>query len=106
MYVTADARVVAHAHVADDVRGFLDRTVDFANVQSSDVALLSDAAWTPGVEDVSLALSCAECGNTVTDEGESESLDGERYHFCCPPCRERFVERYEDLAARADAETP
>lgn len=104
VYVTAGGRVLAHAYVDSDVRAFLERTVDFAHVQSVDVSLLSESDWTPGLADVSLALSCAECGNTVTEEGESVTLDDDRYHFCCSSCRERFVDRYEELAA--DAETP
>jgi hypothetical protein len=47
--------------------------------------------------EATLGLECAECGNTVTSEGVTATLDGERYEFCCGSCEARFVERYEEL---------
>ncbi|MFB6218173.1 MAG: ArsR family transcriptional regulator, partial [Halobacteriaceae archaeon] len=44
-----------------------------------------------------LALECAECGNTVTAEGETARIDGTRYSFCCESCRRRFESRYDDI---------
>jgi len=104
--VTAEGRVLAHAYVPGDVRAFLDRTVDTGRVRSMDVSLLSETEWTPSTADVSLAISCAECGNTVTEEGESAELAGETYYFCCSSCEERFVAQYEELAADAAGKTP
>jgi len=43
-----------------------------------------------------------ECGNGVTDEGETRTLDGDRYHFCCESCEARFVDRYEQFEEAAD----
>ncbi|MGB9986255.1 winged helix-turn-helix transcriptional regulator [Salarchaeum japonicum] len=103
VYVTAGDRVLAHAHVPGDVRGFLDRVLPDEGVRSRDVSLLSDAASASGVGDVSLALSCAECGNTVTAEGESRDIDGDTYYFCCSSCEARFVERYESFADATNA---
>lgn len=103
VYITADDRVVAHAHVPGDVREFLNQTLPDEGVRSRDVSLLSEAEHASGVGDVSLALSCAECGNTVTAEGESRTLDGDTYYFCCSSCEERFVERYESFADATNA---
>ncbi|GAA0654730.1 winged helix-turn-helix transcriptional regulator [Salarchaeum japonicum] len=103
VYVTAGDRVLAHAHVPGDVRGFLDRVLPDEGVRSRDVSLLSESESAPGVGDVSLALSCAECENTVTAEGESRTLDGDTYYFCCSSCEERFVERYESFADATNA---
>jgi DNA-binding Lrp family transcriptional regulator len=61
----------------------------------ADVTLIDDAEWTPSVGAEGFSLPCAECGNPVGPEGESETLDGERHRFCCGSCLERFVERYE-----------
>lgn len=103
VYVTAGDRVLAHATVPGDVRGFLDRVLPDEGVRSRDVSLLADSERAPGVGDVSLALSCAECENTVTAEGESATLDGDTYYFCCSSCEERFVERYESFADATNA---
>jgi len=98
LYVTADARVVAHARVADgDVRTLLAETVGEDAVRDYEVALLESADWTPGVGDAAFAVDCAECGNTVDAEGESARIDGSLYHFCCASCRDVFERRYDDL---------
>jgi DNA-binding Lrp family transcriptional regulator len=104
VFTTADGRVVFTA-IADDgaVRDLLAQNVELADVREFDVSLLSDRSWSPSVEDVEVGLTCDECGNTVTSEGESERLDGEPYHFCCDSCRSSFVDMYENL--RDGAET-
>lgn len=102
VYVTADARLIVHARVLDgDVRGFLRETIDMDTVRSYEVSLLDTAQWTPHLAGASFALECAECGNTVTAEGESARLDGALYHFCCGSCEERFLERYQELSGAA-----
>jgi Lrp/AsnC family leucine-responsive transcriptional regulator len=98
LFVTADDRVVFSALLADeDVIGLLDEHLVLEDVEDYEVSLLADREWTPSVGNAELALECAECGNTVTSEGESERLDGELYHFCCGSCRENFVTMYHDL---------
>ena len=72
------------------------------DVREYEVSLLADQSWTPYVGDAELALECAECGNTVTSEGESERLDGELYHFCCESCQDNFVGMYQDLRKGVD----
>jgi DNA-binding Lrp family transcriptional regulator len=102
-FTTADERVVFTAVVEDGaVRQLLFDHVDHGDVRSFDVSLVSDRAWSPSVEDVKLGLTCDECGNTVTSEGETERLDGDLYHFCCGSCRESFVDMYENLREGAD----
>ncbi|GGL60627.1 AsnC family transcriptional regulator [Halocalculus aciditolerans] len=102
VFVTADARVVAQVYVPDGgVRTFLAENVPFDAVREYDVSLLSESDWTPRVGEAELALTCAECGNTVTAEGESLRVDGERYHFCCPSCLDRFESTYERLSGGA-----
>ncbi|MHB9286049.1 winged helix-turn-helix transcriptional regulator [Halobacteriales archaeon Cl-PHB] len=95
---TADDRVVFTATVPErDVGSFVGDRFDLADVRDYEVRLLADAEWTPGVRSAQFAPTCAECGNTVTTEGESERLDGEVYHFCCGSCRENFVSQFERL---------
>jgi len=103
VFTAASAHVVFQASVPDgDVRGMLADALDFETVETYDVMLLEDVEWTPSVTGTAFAIDCAECGNTVTDEGETARIDGERYQFCCSSCRENFVERYAELRAAAD----
>ncbi|MGB9965303.1 AsnC family transcriptional regulator [Halobacterium hubeiense] len=100
VFVTASGAVVCSVRLpVADVRAWVTETVGAERLREYDVRPLASAEWRPSVgEDV--AMACAECGNTVTSEGETARIDGDRYHFCCPSCRERFAERYD----RHDAE--
>jgi Lrp/AsnC family leucine-responsive transcriptional regulator len=99
---TADECVVFTAVVdGGALRPVLREVVDLEDVREFDVSPLRTRTWNPGVEAVELGLSCDECGNTVTSEGESVRLDGDRYHFCCESCQSSFVEMFENL--REDA---
>jgi YHS domain-containing protein len=86
-----------------DVEDLLDDAVDLDAVASYDVDLLTDTSWSPGMGEAELAPDCAECGNTVTAEGETTRLDGELYHFCCASCESQFVEQYENLRQGIDS---
>jgi DNA-binding Lrp family transcriptional regulator/YHS domain-containing protein len=102
-FVTAEGDVVFHARFrADAVREQLGRLVDLSLVDDYTVRVLSDVEWTPSLGGAAFALSCAECGNTVTSEGQSERFGGEQYHFCCPSCLAQFRERYAELEAGTD----
>ncbi|WP_136715508.1 winged helix-turn-helix transcriptional regulator [Halorientalis salina] len=104
VFATADERVVATATVPEaDVQSLLESTVDVEAVVSYEVDLLTDRSWTPSIGDAELAASCAECGNTVTTEGETARLDGTRYQFCCSSCKSRFVDQFEELREGADS---
>jgi Lrp/AsnC family leucine-responsive transcriptional regulator len=100
LFETADGTLFVTATAPDgDVRSHFSDTVDFQAVQEFSVHLLADQRWHPGLGEASLDLACAECGNRVTSEGVTSTLDGERYAFCCTSCQDRFVERYEELKA-------
>ncbi|PSP76621.1 ArsR family transcriptional regulator [Halobacteriales archaeon QS_3_64_16] len=102
LFVTADSQLVFHATVpTEDVREWLLATVPMEEVREYDVSLLADADFTPAIGETDFALSCAECGNTVTSEGTATRIDGTRYRFCCPSCETRFEDRYADHADAA-----
>jgi DNA-binding Lrp family transcriptional regulator len=102
VFVAADGRVVAKVHLDPaTVRTTLGDAVDLDAVRDLEVQLLSSHDWTPAVGTGAFDIECAECGNTVTDEGESVVLDDRRYHFCCGSCEDRFVDRYEAFEAGA-----
>lgn len=98
VYRTVDGDVVVAATVEDgDVTGLLEANGLLADVTALDVDLLAESRPTPGLSDAEFAPTCAECDNTVDEEGESTTLDGETYYFCCGSCRTNFVEQYERI---------
>jgi DNA-binding Lrp family transcriptional regulator len=93
---TAERDLVCYARIPDgNVPRWLDTTLDPDAVDDYSVTLLTDGEWTPTLGGTGFALSCAECGNTVTSEGTAARVGGERHRFCCPSCERRFEERYE-----------
>lgn len=99
VFTTAEGSVVCHVRVRPtDVREWLAATLDGTPVADYEVTLVTGVRWTPTAAGLDFALTCVECGNTVTSEGESVRVGGEVRHFCCSSCRSRFTERYERLA--------
>lgn len=102
MFTTAESHLVCQCHLPDGaVRQWLAETLDLAAIDEYGVRLLSDARWTPSIGGTDFALTCTECGNPVTSNGVTTSLDEEIYHFCCPSCEARYKEEYERI--REDA---
>ena len=98
VFVTADGEIWFYARAqVQNVRRWLDGLIGDVDDVEFAVTLIDDVEWQPSLEGAEFALTCAECGNTVDSEGESTSIDGELYHFCCPSCRGRFEERYDRL---------
>ncbi|MFC6973731.1 AsnC family transcriptional regulator [Halomicroarcula sp. GCM10025709] len=96
---TADDRVLVTATVrGTEVGALLERAIEnVSDVADYEVRLLADSEWRPDLAGPEFAPDCAECGNTVDEEGVEESLDGDSYYFCCESCADRFVEQYESL---------
>ncbi len=102
VFRTADDRVLCTATVPEVAVGdLLSDALDLDLVDDYEVALLAGSDWSPGIGAAEFAPTCAECGNTVDEEGESARLGGEVYYFCCGSCEDRFVSQYEDLAEGA-----
>jgi Lrp/AsnC family leucine-responsive transcriptional regulator len=98
VFATADGSVFVVATVPDgDVETHLAAALETGAVEALDASPLVGADWYPGLGEATLGLTCAECGNTVTSEGVSTTLDGDRYEFCCGSCEDRFVDQYEEL---------
>jgi Lrp/AsnC family leucine-responsive transcriptional regulator len=101
-FVTAEGDLVFSARAdARNVRTWVEGLLEGVGTAEYEVTLLDEVEWTPSVEGLSFALTCAECGNTVDSEGETARIDGEVYHFCCGSCLARFEERYRTLAEGA-----
>jgi DNA-binding Lrp family transcriptional regulator len=99
---TADASVVVQASVPDGaVAQLLAEATDFDAIREYEVTLLTDVEWSPEFEGTGFALECAECGNTVTAEGETARIAGTLHSFCCESCLERFEAQYAELEKNA-----
>lgn len=99
VFVTVDSTVVVQANAPADVRQWLLSLVDPERVREIDVDLLSRSEWTPAVGATEFALTCDECGNTVTSEGVTARVGGDVKQFCCASCEARYREAYEELAS-------
>jgi Lrp/AsnC family leucine-responsive transcriptional regulator len=102
VFTTVGSDLVFSAHL--DPTAVREEVLDLADsdyIRNYDVQLLSEAEWVPSIDGTEFALTCAECGNTVTSEGTTTQLGGTTYHFCCPSCETRFTDTYEELEARA-----
>lgn len=99
---TVDDRVVASATVAGGAAsGLLETAGVLDDVAAYDARLLADSSWSPALGSAERSPECAECGNSVDDEGTTATLDGDQYYFCCGSCESNFVDQYEAL--REDA---
>lgn len=95
---TVDDRIVVSATIAEgDAVGLLEAAGIIDAVTDYRVKLLADSSWSPALGSAELSPGCAECGNTVDDEGTTATLDGEQYYFCCSSCESNFVAQYEEL---------
>jgi Lrp/AsnC family leucine-responsive transcriptional regulator len=99
VFVTADSRLfVVGTFAGGDVESALAPAFETDVVEGITVSPLTGSDWHPALGDATLGLECVECGNRVTAEGVSATIDGERYEFCCDSCRGRFEDRYEELS--------
>ena len=99
VFATAGGDVIVQLSLpnADAYRWVAD-VLEPDDVEDVAVTLLAAAEWTQSVGATDFAVSCAECGNTVTSEGTSATLDGDSYRFCCSSCEEAFLDRYEEFS--------
>lgn len=96
--VTADGELWFNARVeAQAVRTWISGLLESAEDAAYTVTLVDEIDWQPSLDGTDFALSCAECGNTVDSEGESERIDERLYHFCCPTCQSQFKDRLNRL---------
>lgn len=98
VFTTSEGDLWFYARVeAQNVRQWVNGLFNEVDVADYTVTLIDEIEWTPSVDGVEFALTCAECNNTVDNEGETTRIDGEIYHFCCPSCLARFEDRYQRL---------
>ena len=98
VFVTAEGDLRVYARVEGrTAREWVAGLFEGIDVDDYSVTLVDSFEWTPSIEGVEFALTCAECSNSVDSEGETARIDDEVYHFCCSSCLSRFQERYQRL---------
>lgn len=102
VFQTAGGDVVFQARLSQtEVGEALNGIAEGGAVADYDVEMLTDVDWTPTVDSTGFALECAECGNTVGENGQASRIDDSVYHFCCLTCQGRFEQRHERLESGA-----
>lgn len=79
------------------VNTWVRRLLEPADDAEYSVTLIDEIEWQPSLDGTDFALTCAECGNTVDSEGESEWIDDRMYHFCCTTCQSKFNQQLNQL---------
>ena len=98
VFVTAEGDLRFYARVeAQNVREWVAGLFDEIAIDDYTVTLVDDVEWTPSVDGVEFALTCAECGNTVASEGETARIDDQVAPFSGSSCLSRFEDRYRRL---------
>lgn len=98
VFVTAEGDLRVYARVEGrTAREWVAGLFEGIDIEEYTVTLVDSFEWTPSIEGVEFALTCAECSNSVDSEGETARIDDEVYHFCCSSCLSRFQERYQRL---------
>lgn len=96
--VTADGELWFNARAElHNVHQWLSGLLEPAENPEYSVTLMDEIEWQPSLDGTDFALTCAECGNTVDNEGESEWIDDQMYHFCCTTCQSQFKEKLDRL---------
>lgn len=102
VFITSEGEVWFYGRAeAANIRTWIDDLLGDVEARDYTITLVDNIEWTQSIDGVEFALTCAECNNTVDNEGESARIDGDVYHFCCPSCRSRFEERYTRLEEKA-----
>lgn len=104
VFQTVESRVVAKAVLSPaDVHSLFAEELDDERIDGYRVEPLVRSAWHPQLGSGDFDLECAVCGNAVTDDGETVTLDsGERHRVCCSSCAGEIVDQYESLRDAAD----
>lgn len=101
VFFTANGTIWFSAHANEArIRESLLELFD-SNDIGFEVTLLDEISWVPTIDTVEFDVTCAECGNSVDEQGTSWKIDETEYRFCCPSCASQFKERYQQLEEAA-----
>jgi DNA-binding Lrp family transcriptional regulator len=96
VFSTADAEIIFSVILPYPTVGdWLQTTIDMEDIRGYDIKLLADSNRSVSITGTDFALTCAECGNTVSTDGTATRIGGQLRQFCCVSCETTFEERYE-----------
>ena len=91
-----DGRLIVTANAPTrDVYRWLENHLTVEDIDSYQLHLISIHDWHVGLGPAEFAVECVVCGNTVGPEGETARIDGDIKSFCCPSCKEQYLEEYQ-----------
>lgn len=97
VFTTAEGEIVTVATPPRaEIGNWVQQSIPLSDVRRYDVQLLSGAtrlAYTLGTES---ALTCANCGTTVGEDGLATRVGGSLQKFCCNDCETEFKKRHQD----------
>ncbi len=101
VFITANGKIWFTAYADESkIRESLQDLLESSDIEF-EVVLLDEISWTPSISTMEFDLSCAECGNSVDEQGTSWRTDDTEYRFCCPSCEAQFKERYQEFEQAA-----
>ncbi|MFP9191867.1 winged helix-turn-helix transcriptional regulator [Natronosalvus vescus] len=103
VYATVSSDLVFYANVPEtNPREWIVSQLDQSMISEYDVKLLAETDRSFTLSGTEFALSCAECGNTVTSEGVVTRINGELKQFCCTSCETQFTERHGRIQGQSN----
>ncbi|MFC7232999.1 AsnC family transcriptional regulator [Saliphagus sp. GCM10025308] len=104
IYSTISSDFVFYANAPENnPREWIVTQFDQSMILEYEVTLLTETDRSFTLSGTEFALSCTECGNTVTSEGVVTRVDGELKQFCCTSCENHFTERRDRLRPQSES---
>lgn len=90
-----DGTIIAHGNApGDNPREWLYSGVDMDRVTEFDVDLVEQYEWSMELDKAEFSVPCVVCGNTVTSDGMTVTVNGETVAFCCPSCKASYEQEH------------
>ncbi|WP_312909117.1 winged helix-turn-helix transcriptional regulator [Natronosalvus caseinilyticus] len=104
IYATIGSDLVFYANAPEtNPREWILAQFDQTMITEYEVALLTETDRSFTLSGTEFALSCAECGNTVTSEGVVNRVGGKLKQFCCTSCENHFTKRHDRLSPQSES---
>lgn len=93
-----DGTIVVYGNAPeDDPIGWIQQAIDLEAVTDINVELIEKYEWTQQFDATAFKLSCQLCGNTVTADGITTTINDRTLAFCCSSCKDSYKEQFEQL---------
>lgn len=97
VFITANGTIWFSAHaIHSRIRESLRDLFESSDIEF-EVTVVDEMSWMPSISTMEFDISCAECGNSVDEQGSAWRIDETEYRFCCTSCEAQFKERYHEF---------